>query len=212
MRLTRTLILIGALSFFAGIASAAPVTFTFESATTFDAGFETSTTFDPVHPFSGGGNVDEDAGTYTFDLPDFAIEIDVSLDGPDAGVATAGWGQTGDWTPGAGEVPIVSSSSTGTVTCTNLGGLGGLVCGSVPATVAPWPPTGASGPTLGDPGAWIDTADGIDYDGTVIVNEAYDVNGGQIQSIYRYTFVPEPGMALMLGTGVAVLFLFGRRK
>jgi hypothetical protein len=205
------LILVSTLMFFAGSASAAPVTFTFESATTFDPGFDTSTVFDPSHPFSGEGDVDEIAGTYDFDLPDFAIEIDVLLDGPDAGVATTDWGQTGDWTPGAGEVPITSSSSTGTVTCTNLGGLGGLVCGSVPATVAPWPPTGASGPTLGAPGSWIDTADGLDYDGTVIVNEAYDANGGQIQSIYRYTFVPEPGTTLMLGTGLAVLFLLGRR-
>jgi len=213
MRLTRALILVSTLSLFAGSASADPVTFTFESATTFDAGFETTTTFTPTLPFDGSGDVDEAAGTYDVGLPDFEILLDVLADATlDAEILTAGWGQTGSWTPGVGEIPITSSSTTGTVTCTNLGGLGGLVCDSVPDTVEPWPPVGAGGPTLGDPGAWIDTADGPDYDGTIIVNEVFDANGGQLQNIYRYTFVPEPGAMLMLGTGVLALFLVGRKN
>jgi hypothetical protein len=193
MRLASRLMLVSLISLLPGVASALPATVTFESATTFDARFPSTQTFTPPLPFSGTGDVDETAGTYTISLPEFTIVLDiVAIRGDDASVVTTGWGQTGSWTPGPGEVPITSSSATGTVACTSLGGLGDLVCDSVPDSIAPWPPTGASGPTLGETGAWIDTTDGPGYDGTIIVNEKFDSSGGQLQNVYRYSLAPEP--------------------
>ncbi len=210
MNLARHLLLLAASLFVAGGAWAAPVVFTFESATSFDAQFGSSQTFTPELPFSGSGDIDEAGGTYDVTLPTFTIVIDVlAVPGDDAEIETTGWGQVGTFTPGAGEQDLNGTSASGTSTCTDLGGgLGGLVCAEVPPNILPWPPTGDAGPTLGPPGAFIDTADGPGYDGTIRVVEAFDSNGGQLENIYRYSFlsVPEPATtAMLLGAGFALL-------
>ncbi len=208
MKLARSLMLTATMLFAAGTASAVPVTFTFESAEIFDAGFTVQQTFTPSLPLVGSGDVDEAAGTYDLTLPDFSITLDIVIspnDGDDARLDTTGWGQVGTFAAGVGG-DLTSSSATGNTTCTVLGGIGGLVCADFPAPVDPWPPTGDSGPTLGAPSATIDI-----LTNTIVVISDYDANGGQVRSIYSYE-VPEPGTILLVGAGLCGLLLAGRRR
>jgi hypothetical protein len=180
--------LVGALALvWAGVASATPVIFTFASSATLGGAFPSTQVFTPALPFSGAGDVDEAAGTYTtLSLPAFTVVIDVlATTGDDASVLTTGWSQTGGFAGGAGGA-MASTSATGTSACTPLSTLGGLICSGISVTVAPWPPTGAAGP-FGAAGATIDLTDGIGFDGTITVNTANDPNGGQVQSIYTYS-------------------------
>jgi hypothetical protein len=205
--------LVGALALvWAGVASATPVVFTFVSTANLGAAFPSTQVFTPALPLSGGGGVDEALGTYIFTLPpSFTVDIDVlATPGVDASVVTTGWGQTGTFAGGLGGA-VTSSSATGSNACTpGPGGLGGLICPGIPGAVAPWPPTGAAG-LFGAAGAMIDLTDGIGFDGTITVNSANDPNGGQVQSIYTYSLVPEPGTMLLLGMGLIGLAASGRR-
>ena len=71
-------LLVGALALlWAGAASAVPVIFTYESVTNFDATFPSTQTFTPALPFSGTGDIDEAAGTYSLNLPFFSIVLDI---------------------------------------------------------------------------------------------------------------------------------------
>ncbi len=204
------LLLVGAtVLLWAGVATALPVTFTFVSSTSFDAGFPSTQTFAPSLPFSGSGDIDEAGGTYNVTLPDFSVVIDVlALPGDDAKIDTVGWNQIGTFAGGVGGA-LTGTGVGGTLSCTDLGGgLGGLVCAGVAPLVAAWPPTGASGPTLGAPGATIDIVAK-----TITVVEPYDTNGGQIQTVYSYAFTaPEPGTAVLLGAGLLGLLVAGRRR
>lgn len=205
MRRTAALTLFTALAMFWGTAaSAAPeaVTFSLISSVNSGAAFPSVSTYDPPLPIAGSGTIDEAAGTYDLSLSEFTIEINVILapgDPPDADVNILNWGQVGTFT-GAGD--MTSSSASGTVTCTDLGGpVGALVCALISPTVATWPPTGASG-DFGAPGATIDVATN-----TIVVTEAYDVNGGQVQNTYTYAAAPQVVPALS-DWGMMALALF----
>lgn len=190
----------------AGVASATPVIFTFVSSTSAGGAFPTSQTVTPALPFSGTGDVDEALGTYTLTLPDHSITLDVSSDAVlDARLDLTGWGQTGTFAGGVGG-GLTGTSASGSVACVVLGGIGSFVCPTVPTTVAVWPPTGPAGP-FGAAGATIDLGTN-----TITVNSAFDTNGGQVQSVYTYSIVPEPGTMLLLGMGLIGLVASGRRQ
>jgi hypothetical protein len=143
-----------------------------------------STTFTPNLPIKGSGTVDEGAGTYTLDLPTSQVHIDVSSDSiADATLTTTGWSQTGTFAAGVGGA-MTGTGSAGSTTCTEDGGpFGPLICGPYGGGSLPtmtWPPTGASG-DFGAPGANIDIAGNL-----IVVTEADDAGGGQIQNYYRY--------------------------
>lgn len=209
MRLAAQISIAALAAMWVGSASAAPeaVTFSLISSVAADAGFPAVSTFDPPLPIAGSGTIDEAAGTYDLALSDYTIQINVEIvpgDAPDADVDISNWGQVGTFT-GAGD--MTSASVTGTVSCTDLGGgIGGFICALIDPAIAAWPPTGASGPTYGAPGATIDVAAN-----TIVITEAYDANGGQVQNTYTYApaAVPVPTLSDwgMMALGLLVMTL-----
>ncbi|MEE3328005.1 MAG: hypothetical protein VX252_11775 [Myxococcota bacterium] len=163
-------------------------------------------TYNPPLPIAGSGTIDEVAGAYDVTLSDFSIQINVIItpgDPPDADINISNWGQVGTFT-GAGD--MTSTAATGTVGCTDLGGgIGSFICALIDPTVAAWPATGASGP-FGAPGAVIDVAAN-----TIVITEAFDPNGGQVQNTYSYTpaAVPVPTLSDwgMMALGLLVMTL-----
>ncbi len=212
LRLTRPALATVLVLLWAGGASAAPVIFTLVSTANAGATYPSTQAFTPALPLIGGGAVDEALGTFTLTLPVYTVDIDILITpGVDASVLTTGWGQTGTFPGGVGGA-VTSSSATGTSTCTpGPGGFGPFVCPAVPPAVLPWPPTGAAGP-FGPAGATISLVDGPGFDGTITVNEPFDPSGGQVQSIYTYSIIPEPGTMLLLGMGLIGLASSGRRR
>jgi len=223
--------LVSTLLLFAGSASAVPVIFTWESSTSAGATFPSTQVFNPALPFSSvvNGDVDEAGGTYNLTLPAFDVVINIAAFGvpDDAQIFTTGWGQVGTFTPGAGELALMGTSASGEINCDPLSGSGGLVCNGPPvlpppgdpgSPVLPWPPAaGDPNPPFGPSGAWINTANGVSgitgaFDGTITVNEPFSSAGGQLQNVYRYSFVPEPGTVALLGAGLFGLLLSGRRR
>ena len=89
------------------------------------------------------------------------------------------------------------------VACTSLGGIGAFVCPTIAPTVASWPPAGAAG-DFGTPGATINVANN-----TIVITEAHDVNGGQVQATYHYaeaaSSVPTLSEWAMIALGLVVL-------
>ncbi|MCH2186654.1 hypothetical protein MK280_12360 [Myxococcota bacterium] len=174
-------ILIGALALsWAGAVSAAPetVTFSLVSSVASGGGFPSTSTYTPPLPLDGSGTIDEVARTYDFALPDWAIVIQITGLPPAVRLDITSWGQAGTFTAGGA---MTTSTATGSVACTPLDpAIGPFVCAQINANVAAWPPTGDSG-DFGAPGATIDVETN-----TIVITEAFDANGGQVQSTYTY--------------------------
>jgi hypothetical protein len=204
MRLVRQLMLSGILLVtFVGIASAVPITFQLDNVTAVGGAFPAGQTYSPNFPIVGSGDIDFGAGTGVLTLPNYSIIIDVNFDGPDAQLDISGWQQTITSIDGGGN--IVSTGS-GTVGCTNLGGLGGFVCLLASPVVAGWPPPdGAS--LLSS--AVIDTGAQ-----TITIIDNSDANAGTITQFYSYStlLVPEPGTLTLVSAGLVGVGLHRRRR
>ena len=206
MRLAAQISITALAVMWAGAVSAAPeaVSFSLISSANSGGAFPSVSTYDPPLPVTGSGTIDEVAGTYDVTLSDFTIRIDVVLgsgDPPDADVTIVNWGQVGTFT-GAGD--MTSTSTTGAVSCTDLGGgVGSFICALIDPTIPAWPATGDSG-DFGAPGAIIDVAAN-----TIVITEAFDASGGQVQNTYSYTpaSVPVPTLSewSMVALGLLVM-------
>ena len=207
MRLARGILVSAVAMIWGAAASAGPeaVTFSLVSSVGSGGAFASTSTFIPALPIEGSGTIDEVTGAYDLTLPDFSIVIDIAFPPPpdpaDAQIDTTGWGQTGTFTGGGA---MTSSAATGTVSCTDLGTpIGPFICAVLDPVVAAWPPTGDSG-AFGAPGATIDVGTN-----TIVITEAHDVNGGQIQTTYSYAPAPDLVPTLsewgMMALGLLVL-------
>ena len=203
MRLAQMLFISALALLWAGTASAAPeaVTFSLVSSVSSGGAFPSTSTYVPSLPLEGSGTIDEAAGTYDFTLPNFAIVIDVIAPPDDARLDITGWGQVGTFTAGGA---MTTTTASGTVGCTVLDAtIGPLICALIDPNVAAWPPTGASG-AFGAPGAAIDVGAK-----TIVITEAFDANGGQVQTTYTYAPAAPPVPTLsewgMVTLGLLVL-------
>jgi len=186
----------------AGLASAAPVTFSLDSVTATGGTLPTIQTYVPALPLSGSGNIDFGLGTGTLSLPDYSIILDVSGDLVlDAQLDITGWTQTITAIDVLGNITSVGG---GLVACTNLGGLGGFVCPGVLPTVAGWPPADGGTPSS----AVIDTL----AQTITVIDTSADGTAGTITQNYSYSIVPEPGTALLLGGGLVGFGVLGKRR
>jgi hypothetical protein len=186
----------------AGLASAAPITFSLDNVTAVGGAFPTSQTYLPALPLTGSGNIDFGLGTGTLGLPDYSVILDVGMDAVlDAQLDITGWTQTITSIDGLGNI---TSTGGGSVACTNLGGFGGLVCGSTPPTVAGWPPASGGSPSS----AVIDTL----AQTITVIDTSADGTAGTITQSYSYSIVPEPGTAWLVGAGLVGFGTIGRRR
>ena len=202
MKLVRRLMLTSVLSvMFAGMASAVPITFQLDNVTIVGGMFPTTQTYSPGFPITGSGDIDLGPGTGSLSLSDYSIFIDINNDGNDAQIDITGWMQTITSIDGSGNV---ISTGGGTAACTNLGGLGGFICGALSPTVAGWP--AIDGPSLTSSAVLDDIAQTI-----TIVDNSSDLAGTVTQS-YSYVFTPEPSTALLIGAGLGALGLIRRRR
>jgi hypothetical protein len=216
MKCVRVLLVGVLVMLLAGAAAAAEVSFQLVTSETFDAQFPSIMTWNPELPMVGTGDVDEAAGTYSLSLPDFTVTIDVFSDhAPDVDVTTTNWSQTGTFAGGVGGA-ISGSSATGTVVCVVHGGRGSAVCPDISPDVPTWPPTGATGTTLGAPSASID----IEAN-TITVVHGFDASGGQVQNSFIYgPPIPPPmvpamgplGASLLASLIVGTVLVLGRRS
>ena len=197
MNLLRRLLLTLLLLAPAGVASAVPVDFRLDSVTITGGTLPVKQIFFPGLP-SGGGDIDFANGTGSLNLSNHFIIIDLNLDGNDARLLVAGWQQTITAIDASGNLTSIGG---GTVTCTDLGGLGSLVCGATPTTVGGWPPAGATSSAVLDQVAR-----------TILVIDNSNAAAGTATSLYSYDVVPEPGTATLAGLGLAGLAWIRRRQ
>lgn len=193
MKLARQLMLVGAVSVaFSGASLAEPIAFQLDNVTTEGGNFPTIQTYVPAFPLIGSGDVDFQSGTGVLNLPDYQIFLDINNDGSDARLDITNWQQTVTAIDGSGNI---TSTGSGNVACTIVGGIGELVCPTVAPTVPSWPPPSGdlSSSAVLDPGAR-----------TIIVVDNSIAAAGTITQFYSYT-APEPGGAAGHALGMAVL-------
>jgi hypothetical protein len=193
MKLARQLVLAGAVSaVFSGAALAEPIVFQLDNVTTEGGTFLTIQTYVPAFPLIGSGDVDFATGIGVLNLPDYQIFIDINNDGADARIDITNWQQTVTAIDAIGNV---TSTASGSVVCTVVGGIGELVCPTVVSTPQSWPPPNGDLPSAAviDPGA-----------GTITVTDNTISAAGTITQFYSYS-APEPAGAAGSALSVAVL-------
>lgn len=199
MKLARQLVLAGAVSVaFSGATLAEPITFQLDDVITAGGVFPTIQTYVPAFPLIGSGDIDFETGTGVLELPDYQIFLDVNDDGDDARLDVTNWQQT---VTGIDELGNITTTGSGSVVCTPVGGIGDLVCGTAP-DIASWPP----------PNGDLQSSAVIDLDaGTIIVVDNSVSAAGTITQFYSFT-VPEPEGAAGSALAAAVLAWLSHRR
>jgi hypothetical protein len=195
----QALILVSAL-LIAGHAAAEPVDLAVIDAYGEGGVLKSSQTYTPAIPFEGEGNIDFENGTGTLTLPPYSIDIDLSIDGTvEARLDIDGWKQM---ITSIDEFGNVESDGSGTLQCTNLGGLGSAVCGAVDPNIGGWPPEdGVQNEEVVESSAVYDSEEGTI---TIIDNSQITLGGTN----YLIFAVPEPSTAaLSLASLFAILAL-----
>jgi len=192
---------------FGGTASAAPIDLLLLSSETVGAQFPSIPGFplySPGLPIQGSGDLDLGGGTGTLSLPDYSILLNIAPNpDQDARIDVTGWTQTITSIDGSGNI---TSTGSGSVSCTVLGGIGGFICPSVPPNVSGWPPAGgASSAVLNELLPTHGTITVIDASGQAAGN-------GVTTQVFSYTIVPEPGTALLTGGGLIALAMRRNRR
>jgi hypothetical protein len=185
---------------YAAPAAAIPVIFSLDSVTIVGAAFPVTQTYVPGLPIVGSGTLFEPTKVLT--LPSYSIILDVSNDLVlDAQIDITGWTQTISAINIAG---FITSTGSGSSSCTVLGGIGGLVCPSVSPTIGGW---SGGNPALAPSAKLTGNALG----GTIVVTDATNATAGTVTQYFSYTPVPEPGTGLLLAGGLIGVGIARRR-
>ena len=199
----KTLIAFALLALSASVASATPINLSLDLVTQVGGSSPSVQTYSPSLPLIGTGDIDFTNGTGTLTLEDHSITINLlSTAEIDARLDITGWTQTITSIDGSGNI---TSTGSGTVGCTNLGGFGNFVCAATPSTVNGWPANDS---------ATLQSSATINYLAQTITIVDNSVSGpaGTITQHYSYSFVPEPGTGMLVTTGLMSLGIAGRRR
>lgn len=191
-----------ALTMSAGVASAEVVQFQLDSVTQSGGSNPSSQGYTPSLPLVGSADIDLGTGLGTYSLPDYAVTLDIGFDGDDVRLDITGWGQEITAVDGSNNL---TSTGSGAVACTILGGLGAFVCPTIAPLVGNWPPADGS---LLLSSAVIDLL----AQTIVITDNSSDNIAGTITSFYSWGIVPEPGTGILVGTALFGLGFNGRRQ
>lgn len=169
-----------------------------------EGGFETIQTYVPDFPILGSGDLDLEVGTGTIDLSDYMNFIDLVFNGAgdEARIDVMDWQQIITDVDMDGNL---TSTGSGTTACEFFTPIGETLCGSVPATIAGWPPPD---------GDMLLSSAVIDTEAqTIVVVDNSVALAGTITSSYSYTVVPEPEAGLLGLAGLMTLAaLVARRR
>ena len=200
MRHIRQLMLASILSVsLVGTASAVPINLQLDNVTIVGAAVPSTQTYVPGLPITGSGDIDFGSGTGWLSLSDHSIIIDIIVTGPgaDAQIDVIGWGQTITAIDGSGNI---TSTGSGTHNCPYIIS----ACEVGPPANTGWPPADGASPSS----AVIDTLART----ITVVDNSNDGYTGTVTQFYSYVIVPEPATALLVGSGLVVFGLIGRRR